>query len=209
MRSRSSRGRRSSINSPVNEASVTVARSEPEPFTHRIRAGRPRKSTSSALAEVLPPPQLQTVRSAPSLRDRATSCASVVDTDTLVIVYILLASKGNYAMKKKATSVDLCAGIAAGRGDGNPLACYTISISAVAQCRDGIGVQPLTGAHLSQQRTYIGLVGRLQHAIAFQHIARFLGAAQCHAIHQQGFGVGCLDVEHALNHRFDLGFDIV
>src|SRR5258706_8924082 len=101
MRSRSSRGRRSSINSPVNEVSVAVARSEPEPLTHSIRAGRPRKSTSSAFAEVLPPPQLQTVRSAPSLRDRATSCASVVETDPLVIVYMLLVSNGNSPMKNK------------------------------------------------------------------------------------------------------------
>src|SRR6266702_8034374 len=85
MRSRSSRGSISSIYSPVNEASVTVARSEPEPLTHRIRAGRPRKSTSSALAEVLPPPQLHTERSAPSLRERATSCASTVDTETFAI----------------------------------------------------------------------------------------------------------------------------
>src|SRR5205823_10059229 len=86
MRSRSSRGSISSIYSPVNEASVTVARSEPEPLTHRIRAGRPRKSTPSALAEVLPPPQLQIERSAPSMRERATSCARVVDTETFVIV---------------------------------------------------------------------------------------------------------------------------
>src|SRR6266702_4562128 len=85
MRSRSSRGSISSIYSPVNEASVTVARSEPEPLTHSIRAGRPRKSTSSALAEVLPPPQLHTERSAPSLRERATSCASVVGMETCVI----------------------------------------------------------------------------------------------------------------------------
>src|SRR5947199_7751625 len=81
MRSRSNRGSISSRYSPVNEASVTVARSEPEPLTHRIRAGRPRKSTSSALAEVLPPPQLQIERSAPSLRERATSCASTVDVE--------------------------------------------------------------------------------------------------------------------------------
>src|SRR5215472_15408854 len=78
MRSRSSKGSISSIYSPVNEASVTVARSEPEPLTHKIYIGRPRKSISSALAEVLPPPQLQIERSAPSLRERATSCASVV-----------------------------------------------------------------------------------------------------------------------------------
>src|SRR5438552_583699 len=78
MRSRSKRGSTSAIYSPVNEASVTVARSEPEPFTQRIRARRPRKSTSSALAEVLPPPQLQIERSAPSLRERATNCDSVV-----------------------------------------------------------------------------------------------------------------------------------
>src|SRR5438874_1584713 len=85
MRSRSSKGGISSIYSPVNEASVTVARSEPEPLTQRIRAVRPRKSTSSALAEVLPPPQLQTERSAPSMRDRATSCASTVDAETFAI----------------------------------------------------------------------------------------------------------------------------
>src|SRR5438093_839105 len=86
MRSRSKRGSTSAIYSPVNEASVTLARSEPEPLTHRIRARRPRKSTSSALAEVLPPPQLQIERSAPSLRERATSCASTVGTETSVIV---------------------------------------------------------------------------------------------------------------------------
>src|SRR5215469_1003618 len=85
MRSRSSRGSTSSRYSPVKEASVTVARSEPEPLTHRIRAGRPRKSSSSALAEVLPPPQLHTERSAPSLRERATSCASVVGMETCAI----------------------------------------------------------------------------------------------------------------------------
>src|SRR5256714_3660411 len=86
MRSRSSRGSTSSRYSPVNDASVTVARSEPEPLTHKIRMGRPRKSISSALAEVLPPPQLQIERSAPSLRERATSCASTVDVETSVIV---------------------------------------------------------------------------------------------------------------------------
>src|SRR5207253_847921 len=86
MRSRSKRGSTSAIYSPVNEASVTLARSEPEPLTHRIRARRPRKSTSSALAEVLPPPQLQIERSAPSLRERATSCANTVGTETSVIV---------------------------------------------------------------------------------------------------------------------------
>src|SRR5947209_12077905 len=88
MRSRSSKGSTSSRYSPVNEASVTVARSEPEPLTHSTRAGRPRKSTSSALAEVLPPPQLQTERSAPSLRERATSCASIVDVEVSVIAAI-------------------------------------------------------------------------------------------------------------------------
>src|SRR5437762_10547051 len=81
MRSRSTSGSTSSIYSPVDEAAVTVARSEPEPLTHRIRARRPRKSISSALAEVLPPPQLQIERSAPSLRERATSCASTVDVE--------------------------------------------------------------------------------------------------------------------------------
>src|SRR5947209_16297682 len=86
MRSRSKRSSTSAIYSPVNEASVTLARSEPEPLTHKIRMGRPRKSISSALAEVLPPPQLQIERSAPSLRERATSCASTVDVETSVIV---------------------------------------------------------------------------------------------------------------------------
>src|SRR6266550_6120953 len=85
MRSRSNKGSTSSRYSPVKEASVTVARSDPEPFTHRIRAGRSRKSTSSALAEVLPPPQLQIERSAPNLRERATSCDSTVDVETSVI----------------------------------------------------------------------------------------------------------------------------
>src|SRR5579884_4195064 len=79
MRPRSSSGSTSSRNNPLNDASVQVARSEPEAFTHRIRAGRPRKSISSALAEVLPPPQLQIERSAPSLRERATNCANIVD----------------------------------------------------------------------------------------------------------------------------------
>src|SRR3954447_24238878 len=88
MCSRSSKGSTSSRYSPVNEASVTVARSEPEPLTHSTRARRPRKSTSSALAEVLPPPQLQTERSAPSLRERATSCASIVDVEVSVIASI-------------------------------------------------------------------------------------------------------------------------
>src|SRR5712692_3510015 len=78
MRSRSNRGSTSSRYRPVNESSVTDARSEPEPLTHRIRAGRPRKSISLALAEVLPPPQLQIERSAPNLRERATSWANVV-----------------------------------------------------------------------------------------------------------------------------------
>src|SRR5438105_8238137 len=85
MCSRSSKGSTSSRYSPVNEASVTVARSEPEPLTHKIRVERPRKSTSSALADVLPPPQLQIERSAPSLRERATSCASVVGIETFAI----------------------------------------------------------------------------------------------------------------------------
>src|SRR5438876_11144970 len=85
VRSRSKTGSTSATYSPVNAASVTLARSEPEPLTHRIRARRPRKSTSSALAEVLPPPQLQIERSAPSLRERATSCASTVGTETSAI----------------------------------------------------------------------------------------------------------------------------
>src|SRR2546428_11531699 len=88
MRSRSKRGSTSTIYSPVNEACVTLARSEPEPLTHSTRARRPRKSTSSALAEVLPPPQLQTERSAPSLRERATNCASIVDVEVSVIASI-------------------------------------------------------------------------------------------------------------------------
>src|SRR5438876_10377971 len=113
MRSRSNRGSISSRYSPVNEASVTVARSEPEPLTHRIRAGRPRKSTSSALAEVLPPPQLQIERSAPSLRERATSCASTVGTETSVIV--LNPSFSNYSVGR------LC-GLSQGtrKGPGRP-----------------------------------------------------------------------------------------
>src|SRR5579859_1820492 len=87
MRSRSSRGNTSSRYNPVNEACVTVARSEPEPLTHSTRAGRPRKSISSDLAEVLPPPQLQTVRSAPSLRDRETNRSSVVGVELFVIAW--------------------------------------------------------------------------------------------------------------------------
>jgi hypothetical protein len=37
------------------------------------------------LAEVLPPPQLQTARSAPSLRERATNCDSVVGVEIFVM----------------------------------------------------------------------------------------------------------------------------
>src|SRR5258708_30699533 len=85
MRSLSKGGSTSSRNKPVNESSVTDARSEAEPLTHRISAGRPRKSISLALAEVLPPPQLQIERSAPSLRERATSWANVVGMETCVI----------------------------------------------------------------------------------------------------------------------------
>src|SRR6266699_5547819 len=85
MRSRWSKGMTSSRESPVNEASVTLARSEPEPFTHNTRNGDPRKSVSRDLAEVLPPPQLQIERSAPNLRERATSCDRTVDVETSVI----------------------------------------------------------------------------------------------------------------------------
>ena len=42
MRSRSSRGSTSSSRKPVNDAAVTVARSDPDPFTHSTRVGRPR-----------------------------------------------------------------------------------------------------------------------------------------------------------------------
>src|SRR2546421_1529271 len=85
MRSRSRRGSTSSRYNPVNDPSVTVTRSEPDPLTHRIRTCRPRKSTSSALAEVLPPPQLAIERSAPSLRERTTNCASVVGVELFSI----------------------------------------------------------------------------------------------------------------------------
>src|SRR5215475_1839338 len=77
MRSRSSNGARSLRERPVNDVALTVARSEPEPFTHNTRARRPRKSVSFDLALVLPPPQLQTERSAPRRRERATNWSSV------------------------------------------------------------------------------------------------------------------------------------
>src|SRR2546426_5980470 len=109
MRSRFNRGSTSSRYSPVNEACVTVARSEPEPLTHRIRVERPRKSTSSALAEVFPPPQLQIERSAPSLRERATSCASTVGTETLVMLlnpsFVKMKLLGENKQKRAGTSL--------------------------------------------------------------------------------------------------------
>src|SRR5919201_5831890 len=75
MGSRSSKGSTSSSRKPVNDAAVTVARSDPDPFTHSTRVGRPRRSGSTVFDEVLPPPQLHTARSAPSLFERATSAS--------------------------------------------------------------------------------------------------------------------------------------
>ena len=49
---------------------MTVAKSEPLPFTQSTSRSRPRKSASTDFAEVLPPPQLQTRRSAPSRLER-------------------------------------------------------------------------------------------------------------------------------------------
>src|SRR5205085_10649875 len=168
MRSRSSRGSTSSRYSPVNDASVQVARSEPEPLTHRIRAGRTRKSTSSALAEVLPPPQLAIERSAPNLRERATSCARVVNVEICVIALIL----------------PLSPWIPTTRETGNSLPCHTLSISTDTESCYGIGIATLAGTSFSQQWANIRLISLLEQAIRPQHITGFLGFAQGRTVHQ-------------------------
>src|SRR5947209_8689634 len=140
MRSRSKRGSTSAIYSPVNEACVTLARSEPEPLTHRIRVDRPRKSISSALAEVLPPPQLQIERSAPSLHERATNCASTVDVETDVII------SNPFFVKMKLL---LGTGIAATDGTGYPLPRHTLGVATSQESRNGVGITPLTDTSLS------------------------------------------------------------
>src|SRR5262249_29382650 len=66
-----------SMRNPVNCCGRMLPRSEPEPFTHKTRVGRSRKSSSVALLEVLPPPQLATERSEPSRFDRYASASSV------------------------------------------------------------------------------------------------------------------------------------
>src|SRR5579859_5759878 len=144
MRSRSSRGNTSSRYNPVNEACVTVARSEPEPLTHSPPAGRPRKSISTDFAEVLPPPQLQTVRSAPSLRDRTTSCSSVVDVALSVIAWN-----------------PLCSGIPAAQNAASPFACHAPGVATGAEGHDGVGVASLARAKFGEERAHIRLKGCL------------------------------------------------
>src|SRR5579871_6071443 len=202
MRSRSSRGSTSSRYNQVNEAPVTAARSEPEPLTHRTRTGRPRKSISSDLAEVLPPPQLQMLRSAPNLRERATSCANVVVVLSAMIV--------NYHPRCNDAIIGfLCSGIAASDGAGDTFAGDALGIATGAKGRDGIRIQPLALAKLCQQGTHVGLVSCLQDAVAAQHITRFLCRAQSLAVYQHSFGIGGLDVQNALNHGLDLRLDVV
>ena len=50
-------------------ASVTVARSEPEPLTYSTSTGRPKRSVSTTFTEVFPPPCMTSAGSAPSSRD--------------------------------------------------------------------------------------------------------------------------------------------
>src|SRR5262249_37484831 len=72
---------------PAKFAVVQTARSAPLPFTQSVRVGRPRKSISVVFALVLPPPQLQIVRSAPRRRDRATSSTSAcVDCCSITLI---------------------------------------------------------------------------------------------------------------------------
>lgn len=68
--SRSISGRTSSRRMPVNPEASIVARSEPEPLTHRTATSRPVWSVSTLLAEVLPPPKFETARLAPSRFER-------------------------------------------------------------------------------------------------------------------------------------------
>ncbi len=70
MLSRSRRGRISSRRSAAKPAAGIVARSVPDPLTHRAWTSRPVWSATRPLAEVLPPPTLASARSAPSRWER-------------------------------------------------------------------------------------------------------------------------------------------
>src|SRR5437868_8660324 len=113
-----------------------------------MRAGRPRKSTSSALAEVLPPPQLQTERSAPSLRERATSCASIVEGEvSVMMLYPFLFQAKGLRTRIAAGGLERCA-----------LLCYPLSIlTGLKRCK-GSGIESLSPAHLRQQAALIRLM---------------------------------------------------
>ena len=74
--SRSISGRTSSSRNPVKCSRPIVARSEPEPLTHITGTSRPAWSIAVPLAEVLPPPKLETARFAPSRWEATTSSSS-------------------------------------------------------------------------------------------------------------------------------------
>ena len=70
MVSRDRSGSTSSSRSAANPRRVIVARSVPDPLTHRTRCSRPAWSSITPFAEVFPPPWLATERSAPKRFER-------------------------------------------------------------------------------------------------------------------------------------------
>src|SRR3989442_15404811 len=103
----------------------------------------------------------------------------------------------------------LCIGIAAPCDADKPVPRYALSVATVTESGNRIRIASLSDANLGQQRTHICLICRLENAIGPEHITNPLRLAQCCAVHQLCFSIGSLDVEDALDHCLNLGFDIV
>src|SRR5438034_1750600 len=103
----------------------------------------------------------------------------------------------------------LRAGIAAAHSAGRSRACHLLSIATGTEGCNRIWFATLPRARLGQQWSYVRLIGGLKDAICSQDITGLLGTAQSLVVHQQRFGIGCLNVEDALDHRLDLRLDVV
>src|SRR2546425_323803 len=85
--------------------------------------------------------------------------------------------------------------ITTGRGNSSPLSRHALGVPTGTESRNEIGITPLADTNLGQQRAYIRLIGRLEHAIRSQYIADLLRPTQCSTLPQLRFGVSSLDVD--------------
>src|SRR6266516_7933450 len=84
-----------------------------------------------------------------------------------------------------------------------------VSVSSVAERRDGVVVDAEPLSQTAEQRTDVGLERLEQDPVAAEHVSRQLRVGQPLFVDEQRLRIRRLDVHDGLDHRVDLPLDVV